>query len=186
MSNPKYPGLQTHRWKDNPEEKAFALAWLDQQKGKLLSYLLSTDPYPPPPSLDQEKTAATVIQWLGSPVGRGFLESLGYTKGSPASFDSTLDAELRLLAEEARLASKDVRSLLDWVDRALNGENPGFPVGLPELPSKVAGLLMIAAQFHRVQDGKRSWLKRIFGEKSVARIMQPIAKTGLKTKTAKK
>lgn len=82
----KYPkGLHIHRFKDNPEERRFADAWLDQNKhGNNLAHLLDDrrvhQGFPPTPSDRDYVVAATVVQWLGSPVGRSFLEELGYTK----------------------------------------------------------------------------------------------------------
>lgn len=81
----KTQGLHTHRFRDNPEEERFAKAWDDQNRhGSNLAYLL--DPKngvgcrPPEPTDREHEVAATVIQWLGSPVGQGFLRDLGYEK----------------------------------------------------------------------------------------------------------
>ena len=78
-------GLHTHRFRDNPEEKAFADKWAEQnQYGSNLAYLL--DPKhgcgqrPVEPEVRDHIVAATVIQWLGSPVGQAFLRDLGYEK----------------------------------------------------------------------------------------------------------
>lgn len=76
----KYQGVSSHRYADNPMEKRFALAWQEQNEyGRVLDYLL----YPPehgsvssPRAAVAEKkheVAATVIQWLGSPMGQLFL-----------------------------------------------------------------------------------------------------------------
>ncbi len=75
----KIEGLHVHRYKNNPEERRFALAWAETSH---LKYLLSThyNNRPIDPSGRDQVVAATVIQWLGSPVGQDFLESLGYTK----------------------------------------------------------------------------------------------------------
>ena len=78
-------GLHEHRFRDNPEERRFAEAWAEHNKhGSTLAYLL--DPTqaggvrPPDPSDRDKVVAATVIQWLGSPVGQCFLRDLGYEK----------------------------------------------------------------------------------------------------------
>lgn len=83
MKRPK--GLHTYRFKENPEEKRFAEAWDKQnEQGSNLAYLLTVGdqtgrPVEPP---DRDHVvAATVIQWLGSPVGQSFLRDLGYLKG---------------------------------------------------------------------------------------------------------
>lgn len=85
----KNQGLQVHRLKperDNPEEVLFAKAWEHQNKyGHVLAHLLNTDDSgsrpPDPPARDVAATA-TVIQWLGSPVGQSFLRDIGYKKGT--------------------------------------------------------------------------------------------------------
>ena len=83
MNTMAHKGLHTHRLTDNPEEKRFAEAWNDQNKyGRILEYLLSTHPnnHPVMVNEQEESIAATVIQWLGSPVGQSFLFDLGYKK----------------------------------------------------------------------------------------------------------
>lgn len=72
----EHKGLNQHRFNDNPLEKVFAEKWNEfNTSGHTLEYLLS-------PSNRRESTtmtdrdsivAATVIQWLGSPVGQSFL-----------------------------------------------------------------------------------------------------------------
>lgn len=71
----KHVGLSTHRFKENPKEKAFAEAWQkENDSGKVLEYLLSGPSNRPVPPTDRDvQVAATVIQWLGSPVGQNFL-----------------------------------------------------------------------------------------------------------------
>jgi hypothetical protein len=76
-------GYQQYRFKDNPEERRFSLAWHKQQAGRTLAHLLSKPHHgfvPPDPSDVDNHVAATVIQWLGSPVGQCFLRDLGYMK----------------------------------------------------------------------------------------------------------
>ena len=76
MSKDKHRGLSTHRLADNPEERRFADAWQKHNdQGNTLAHLL--DPrkgepfgYPPPVEEPDRVLAATVVQWLGSPVGR--------------------------------------------------------------------------------------------------------------------
>lgn len=78
-------GLHTHRFADNPEERRFAEAWAKRDRRNLAA-LLHDGPQPNveaevfPPTEREEQVAATVIQWLGSPVGQGFLRDLGYEK----------------------------------------------------------------------------------------------------------
>lgn len=72
-------GLHRYRFRANPEEKRFADAW-ELRGAPNLEYLLSTDPnnHRQPVSDEAVTVAATVIQWLGSPVGQAFLSDLGY------------------------------------------------------------------------------------------------------------
>jgi hypothetical protein len=85
MPKLKIKGLHTHRFQENPEEKRFADSWAEQNRhGSNLAHLLDPNPgrlgRPPEASERDHAVAATVIQWLGSPVGQGFLRDLGYEK----------------------------------------------------------------------------------------------------------
>ena len=82
-------GLSVHRLRDNPEEKRFAEAWAAWNRGgpggrTTLAYLLDSRQehtgHPPEPDVRDQIVAATVVQWLGSPVGQDFLEALGYKR----------------------------------------------------------------------------------------------------------
>jgi len=79
----KQKGLHSDRYDSNPEELLFALFWDETNKfSKTLDYLLS-DSKDNKINLDSvserdRQVAATVIQWLGSPVGNLFLKDLGY------------------------------------------------------------------------------------------------------------
>jgi hypothetical protein len=80
----KHRGLHEHRFRDNPDERRFAKAWREQQHGKTLDYLLtpsdSDQRFPLPATERDEVVAATVVQWLGSPVGQNFLSSCGFVR----------------------------------------------------------------------------------------------------------
>lgn len=83
----KNAGLHQHRFRDNPEEQRIAKAWGRlNDLGSNLDYLLDDRADrlgPPPPCSPRDRViAATIIQWLGSPVGQGFLRSLGYERRS--------------------------------------------------------------------------------------------------------
>ncbi len=83
MKIPK--GLNEHRFKENPDEKKFAETWRrHQEQGRVLAHLLDSREIhsgsPPTPSDNEYVVAATVIQWLGSPVGKHFLEEVGFVK----------------------------------------------------------------------------------------------------------
>lgn len=69
--------INSHRLCREPLEKRFVEAWEEINAGdKLLKYLLdrthSNRGNHVPSEIEQE-TAVTLIQWLGSPVGQGFL-----------------------------------------------------------------------------------------------------------------
>lgn len=90
---PQFQGLHPYRYKDNPLEKAFAEAWQAENQimpgrpTSTLAYLmdLTNRGEPNPPLTDRDHlVAATVIQWLGSPVGQGFL--LGRLMDPAASY----------------------------------------------------------------------------------------------------
>ena len=69
-------GLREYRFADNPHERIAAELW---EKQGVLGYLLADDPgrHPPPtPSERDQVVAATLMQWLGSPVGRCFFRDL--------------------------------------------------------------------------------------------------------------
>lgn len=83
MPKRKFLGLKTHRFEDNPEERLFATLWADfTANGRPLEYLPDlSGRSPPPPCSDRDhEVAATVIQWLGSPVGQSFLQQAGWVK----------------------------------------------------------------------------------------------------------
>ena len=79
-----FQGTHPHRYGQNPLEKAFAEAWQKindtSQPGlptSTLAYLLSNDQhYTPEPTSSDHCVAATVIQWLGSPVGQNFVRDV--------------------------------------------------------------------------------------------------------------
>jgi hypothetical protein len=78
-------GLNVHRFRDNPEEKRIAEAWERLNvTGNIVDYLLDRRQVRmgrPPEAGDVERAAiATVIQWLGSPVGQSWLRELGYER----------------------------------------------------------------------------------------------------------
>lgn len=74
-------GINTHRFKQNPKEKIFAEEWNKintdhnlQLNGRgVLEFILGDVTI----SEHDRELAATVIQWLGSPVGESFLTKVG-------------------------------------------------------------------------------------------------------------
>ena len=74
---------KSYRFNTNPTEKKFYRAWVgENERGLVLEYLMSTDEFGrrQPVSDRDHVVAATVIQWLGSPVGQSFLTDLGYKR----------------------------------------------------------------------------------------------------------
>ncbi|MHC4298783.1 MAG: hypothetical protein ACYS7Y_16015 [Planctomycetota bacterium] len=73
----KHEGRATYRLKSNPLEQVFANQWreLNNRQRGVLEYLLAENPnYPRGEMTQRDATvAATVIQWLGSPLGQLFL-----------------------------------------------------------------------------------------------------------------
>ena len=80
-----HTGLRLYRLKSNPQEQVFADRWqeLNKDPSNMLDHLMADDPNgrcQEPSPLRDKLVAATVIQWLGSPVGQGFLRDCGYVK----------------------------------------------------------------------------------------------------------
>ncbi len=76
-----HEGKSIHRLKQNPIEKLFHNNWIrEQEQGHILQYLLGDDNRRAHLAERDELVAATVIQWLGSPVGQGFLRDCGFTQ----------------------------------------------------------------------------------------------------------
>lgn len=74
----RHRGRNTHRLLSNPIERQVAEIWAkDNEKGQTLGRLLAQD-YP---SDRDYQVAATVIQWLGSPVGQSFVVKLTQIPG---------------------------------------------------------------------------------------------------------
>jgi len=97
--DPKFQGISPHRYGQNPLEKRFAQYWQDlnsRPTTATLDYLM--DPAnrgTPIPALTERewKVANTLIQWLGSPVGFGFLRDVLEGRLRTA-LDDVLDGEL--------------------------------------------------------------------------------------------
>ena len=74
-------GLHSHRVATNPKEGLFQSAWKRYNEYFLtLEYLVGDGRRPATASERDKQIAATVVQWLGSPVGISFLEELGFTQ----------------------------------------------------------------------------------------------------------
>ena len=80
----KNKGLQQYRFEQNPLEKKFAKSWEEENKHhRTLDFLLAKEiNYPKDGDVSKRdrEVAATIIQWLGSPVGESFVRGvLGVT-----------------------------------------------------------------------------------------------------------
>lgn len=79
----KHKGMSTHRWEQNPLEKKFAKEWdklntINRVGSNTLDYMLAKNNNHPEGEVTKRDitVAATVIQWLGSPVGQCFLNEV--------------------------------------------------------------------------------------------------------------
>lgn len=80
----KNKGIHQHRFETNPRERIFAEEWekintlspIDAQGVGQLVWLLATEMYPTSVSTQTQIECATLIQWLGSPAGQGFLQTV--------------------------------------------------------------------------------------------------------------
>ena len=71
-------GKNLHRLKDNLLEQEFAVAWQKANDGPYgtLAMLMGDSNRAGETSERDELVAATAIQWIGSPVGQGFLRGV--------------------------------------------------------------------------------------------------------------
>ena len=82
-------GLHQNRFNKNPLEQLFAEEWEGANAAhnsgtSLLDYILAPDNnYPRESTGRAREIAATVIQWLGSDVGQGFLMSVNEKRNIP-------------------------------------------------------------------------------------------------------
>ena len=74
----RHEGNNTHRLKQNPLEQSLHDAWAEiNDQGHLLEYILGNGETRAAVNDRDELVAATVIQWLGTPVGKAFLQKVG-------------------------------------------------------------------------------------------------------------
>lgn len=75
-----HEGKSLHRLSSNPLEKAYHDAWLELNEEPYrgtLAYLLGDGNKPAWDFTERDaEVAATIIQWLGSPVGQSFVEGV--------------------------------------------------------------------------------------------------------------
>jgi len=75
----RHSGRAAYRIKRNPLEGRFADAWRSRQDSGLFEYLMGDGTHRGEITERDEMVAATIIQWLGSPVGQAFLEDVSST-----------------------------------------------------------------------------------------------------------
>src|ERR1035437_3238321 len=77
----KHVGLAAHRLQREPNERAFAKAW-SEKAPSTLGYLLEGQDKFDHCKVSQRdaEVAATIIQWLGSPVGSCFVDEVRNSK----------------------------------------------------------------------------------------------------------
>lgn len=72
-------GCNYRRWKDNPLEQKYVEEWVKINKaGNVLGYIVSSKNENDTYTLSKRdlEVAVKVIQWLGTPVGRSFVENV--------------------------------------------------------------------------------------------------------------
>lgn len=85
MEKIKHEGMYTYRQQSNPKEKVYADRWSELADEYLNSLLYGPNKDKEPDDLLQRDAivAATLIQWLGSPIGQGFLEEVSDAINNP-------------------------------------------------------------------------------------------------------
>lgn len=82
-------GANTNRFLQNPIEEIFSNLWKDEnerwlkiRRGSILQYAISKDGGKTLPNVNErdEMIAATIIQWLGSPVGQSVLSNMFFER----------------------------------------------------------------------------------------------------------
>lgn len=109
-----WQGLHPYRYKSNPLERRFAIAYAEHNtvgsaNRSALAYLLTEGDqrFPLEPTERDRSIAATVIQWLGSPVGSSFLKNVLRSKEGIGLMTSAVMET----AEEMDLDEKDEKTL---------------------------------------------------------------------------
>ena len=74
-------GISTHRFKDNPLEEAYAKEWERQAPNTLGWLICRTHDQNANYTERDAEVAATMIQWLGSPVGSSFVQAILESQG---------------------------------------------------------------------------------------------------------
>lgn len=132
MSNPAhnlpsgFRGLHLYRLASNPIERIYAERWAEINKtGHILEHILGNGDRKADPSPRDYAVAATVVQWLGTIIGQGFLEevarraSLPKTELGGIAFGEREVTMLRQLFGNTQLRVSLKGASLERVKRAL-------------------------------------------------------------------
>ncbi len=147
----KNNGLHQYRFSTNPLEKKFAEAWEELNNrphsgGNCVDSIVSKDWNNPDYATEREiEICASVIQWLGSPVGQKFLRGVGFEFKSPEKYGCHCDLEEGMepdacvmdcgddadciFAEQLRKQNKDKTSCKYWrlIGEAHHGDADSKP-----------------------------------------------------------
>ena len=116
-----HEGAHLYRLKHNPMEQLFHDEWKHRNDlGHALEYLMGDGNDRAAISARDEKVAATVMQWLGSPVGQSFLEEVKDKSSGVVTLDKFITQEERRIMLFRKW----------WILQ--NAENPEhFPMEMP-------------------------------------------------------
>lgn len=103
------PENKKYRHADNPEEKRFYDAAMDMENRHWSAVTLPLNDRGTEPSRclteDEKQLVINTIQWLGSPVGQGFLRDMGYEKKAEpekVSYKAMTDKDRRYVVRRAK------------------------------------------------------------------------------------
>ena len=134
-------GLRPYRFKDNPLEQKFSDEWEKRngREGRLLGCLLSEGHNRPvvPPTRDR-LVSATIIQWLGSPVGQAFIREVMEGKMTSKSL-SDMDQH-ELIHSAVQDIENAISALSLFLSRADADRRPSGPGPKPNLIHAALGV----------------------------------------------
>lgn len=133
MKEERHVGVSSHRLVNEPVERLFAEAWQkENDEGKILRHLLNKTGrwIPSEVTVRDIEVAATVIQWLGSPVGQSFLQDIGFKFSVPLLVERTMS---RPAFRQKVEVTKPQHAALEYVaNQMLRSEfNPTLPLDRP-------------------------------------------------------
>lgn len=105
-----HEGRAVYRLAENPMERRFHDAWKAKQTGDTLALMLGDGVRKGEPTARDAMVAATVIQWLGCPVGTQFLQQVRYGAGGQGMSNPR---DTRFPAKNAAFWKRECARLLD-------------------------------------------------------------------------